>query len=235
MQPTENTLAQLEWAHHWSHGMVEREADLTAVEDAYEARTRHLLATGRPEDALAESLKWLEFEPYSVEPATFASYVAPIGLADFEEAERIARIGLKPNPKDHVLLNNLAFAVLSQDKTIEAHDVLRKISPTTISESPTLRATAGLYAFRTGDAGRGRELYASAVRRAAAENMPADLQALIALFWMREESRVSGTGLGQATSRFAALRARTTDSNVERWEQTLALPQSVVVLPEESR
>lgn len=220
LEPTENALAQVEWAH-LSSGIVEVPDVLRQrVEDAYEAKARHFEAAGDPASALEQTRAWLDFQPFSVEPATFGSYVASIGLGDFVQAEEIAQRGLTPNPDDSMLLNNLAFALASQDRVEEAKQTFARIPRSDVVSSPTMSATAGLIAYRSGDSRAGRELYGVALR--SARSLPPHIQALMALFWLREERNAGGEETRTAMEAFSALRRQTNHPSVKRWSEAIA-------------
>jgi len=219
--PTDNSLAQAEWAAHRVPDL-EVPHDSMNTELAYEARARHASSVGNWDSALLESWNWLKDQPFSSEPAIFGSYVASVGMANFEEAERIARAGLLANPGDSMLRNNLVFALANQYRLDEAEDHYRRIDQNQEDRVRlTLLATAGLLRYRRGDIDEGRTLYHSAIALAKKTEDRRAI-ALASIFLAREEV-LSRSPTATATLRDVAS-ARTTHlefPEIVRWVSAL--------------
>src|ERR1035441_181635 len=74
-------------------------------------------------------------------------------LQQYVEAVRVARLGLRANPEDATLVNNLAFALINCGELVDAERNLRTLRSADL-ERPhqiLLRATTGLLLFRRGD------------------------------------------------------------------------------------
>lgn len=161
-------IAQARWAAH--HAFIEIAPEVIQDKSAFEARSWHHFYAGEWKSALTAAKGWLIDQPFSVNPAIHASYVAAVGLNDHAEALSIAEYGLRANPHDPSLLNNRAWALSHLGHYPEAVATLsqaRKATrDTTANIKPALLATAGLIYYRIGEIGRGRESYQAAVASA---------------------------------------------------------------------
>jgi hypothetical protein len=117
-------------------------------------------------DALTTATEWALEEPYSKRPFIFGSFLAD-QLKEFSIAERLARDGLKANPDDFTLRNNLCFTLLKADKIPQAEQELGCLGePENGREKIVFFATSGLLQFKKGNVVIGRELYNKAIRSA---------------------------------------------------------------------
>jgi tetratricopeptide (TPR) repeat protein len=207
IDPHENGLAQVEWAlPHLPLLVVDR--DLLDVPSSYEARAREAAQDGRWKEALAESLQWLQDEPFSLDASTFASYVAATALMDYEAAERAARIGLAASPHRALLLNNLAFALAQQGRYIDAAAALREAAVTgDDADRAAVVATGGLVAYRTGDSALGRRLYETAIHHARTAGHRSQ-EALATFYLAMEELRLQSDDAVSLARRAAELARR---------------------------
>ena len=186
-KPTENSLAQIEWASERVSGIVINQ-DQFEIPYSHEARALYSHSAADWLTAVDESEHWLSDEPFASRPAVFGSFIAAEHLEDFERSERICREGLIASPNDATLVNNLAFALANQGKVSEAKIQLDTI-PTTGAETGIeicRDATQGFIAFRSGDYSRGREYYQQAIEKAAASNMTS-LKVRASIHFAREE------------------------------------------------
>ncbi len=165
--PTDNSLAQVEWVSN-RFEVLKVDLEQFAVPFPDEARTRSAVQAGEWEAALSYAEAWMDDQPFDAGAAVLGSYVASVGLEDWERAILTARAGLLASPNDVTLRNNLAFALLGSNKLAEAATELAQIPSTSSdgSAQAAVLATRGLLAFRSGDPFRGSELYRSAITRA---------------------------------------------------------------------
>jgi tetratricopeptide (TPR) repeat protein len=165
--PTDNSLAQVEWA---SHRMPSFEVNLGGQLVAFpaEAFARAASERGDWDDAVRHAREWIDDQPFDTTAASLASYACAVGLEDWRLAEEFARLGLRAQPRDPSLLNNLAFALLESGETAEAARQLSLISASDVprAERVALYATNGLLQFRLGDRVGGRAGYEAAMRLA---------------------------------------------------------------------
>jgi hypothetical protein len=94
-----------------------------------------------------------------------ASYVAGVGLRDHREAVRIGKEGLRANPRDILLRNNVAVSLAVLGSIDEAEKVFVSSSVDTPQPAlvATLLATRGLLRYRRGDLEQGRDFYSRAL------------------------------------------------------------------------
>jgi tetratricopeptide (TPR) repeat protein len=167
VSPNENSVAQVEWANR-KIGGLEVEQTVARVPRSYEASAHLAWASGEWENAITFGLGWLEDQRFSRQPAVFVSYISSL-VEEYERSIRVLRASLKVNPRHPRLINNLAFALASNNQVDEAVEVLRGTNPQTASGTSaiTLAATHGLVLFRKGAAELGRRFYQIAIQRAS--------------------------------------------------------------------
>lgn len=189
--PTENTLAQAQWA-------TERDSRIVIPDEAWntpgsdEARALAARVRHNWDDVLGAAECWLAAEPFSASPAAMASF-ATFTPEQLWRSEAIATRGLAANPSDALLLNNRAVSRAYQGNAEGSLSDVRRALETALPEDrndPVLFATLGLVAYRSGDATTGRGCYAHAIRMLLKEKQPR-AAALGSLFWLREEYRVA--------------------------------------------
>ncbi len=109
-------------------------------------------------------------------------------MENFELSKKIYAFGLRANPKNATLRNNLAFALASNDQVSLAEAELERIDRTSLTAQNriVIKATEGLIEFRRGNPAEGRVLYKSAIQIAEENNEPGyTMRALVYL--AREE------------------------------------------------
>ena len=188
--PTENTLAQAEWA---CRELPELDAEIVSrVSDrSYEARARVSLGRGEWSTIVNSAKLWRLDEPFATRAAHFGSFAALTVVEDIPQALEFANFGLSTKPRDLLLLNNKAVALALVGRATEAAQTLGRIE-TLQSADDVPRAvhlaTTGLVQFRLGHPDTGRQLYQRAVEIAKrSRNLLEETLAL--LFQAREEAR----------------------------------------------
>jgi tetratricopeptide (TPR) repeat protein len=231
--PTENSLAQVEWASLRLRGLKVSDKALSQA-GAHEARARMFSEIHDWTQAVDEAWLWLLDQPFSEDAAAFGSCLAEMGSLDFERAELIARQGLQANPRSQILINNLAFAQMELGLTDLAEKNLRSISAPALDDAEngvTWRATEGLLAFRKGDRRGGRLRYEEAIE-GARKLGHRERQAMAAIMLAREEWRLDGSEAMPFIRRAAELAKGQTDALLELCLQLLLAdvqPSSVKV------
>lgn len=184
--PTENSLAQVEWI---SARLRSRLVENTAshVPRDFEAQARRGAYEGRWDDAVASSSQWLSDQPFSAEAACFGSFCAWMS-EDWAQAYRLANGGLLSNPRNPVLLNNAAVALIEAG---ELERALKSLSDGRGVEAQRrdralLAATEGLLFFRIGMIEEGRRRYDKIISFFEAQHEN-DTAARAALILAREE------------------------------------------------
>lgn len=232
-EPTENALAQAEWAS--ANGLTLHEANLEGPR-TYEARALRFSHAGDWAAASAAGMEWLADQPFAQEAAQFTSYAASVGAENWALAQKAAEAGLVANPDDHMLRNNLVFALANQDRVTDAYEHLRVIPWTHVAgrERAVLVATEGLMLFRSGQAEGGRRQYRAAISALNHMGEP-DLAALATAFWAREEIMAGTDYIGPAIAEAKQAADSTGFPAAELWTGRLTgltVPKApVVALP----
>jgi hypothetical protein len=183
-EPTENAVAQAEWASRQG-ARIELSADvLDEVRNSYEAHAQIASEKGDSDIAIQNAWLWLKDEPFASIPAIFGSHEASMAR-EYEEAILFAEVGLVANPQEFLLRNNLAFAMASVGRVDDAEVQLGEIHASALSARDALvyKATRGLIAFRKGAVAEGRQLYEETIR---GTNDPI-MRAIAAIVLAREE------------------------------------------------
>jgi hypothetical protein len=163
-QPTENVLAQAEWAHE--EGLLrDRESfAITSAAHPHEAVARHAAYSLEWQDAVDAAYQWLNDQPFSEDAAAFGSWAASQS-GNYKASSDFCRDGLLANENSALLMNNLAYAEACEGNFAEAITWVkraRSLRPHPYHQA-LLSATAGLICFKSGDADQGRRLYESAI------------------------------------------------------------------------
>ena len=193
--PTENSVAQAIWAAR-RYRSVHFDPQQLRRQSAFEAAS---LASYQDEEwhhVLDNTRRWFGDQPFSSRPAGLGSFVSTTALTDYSTGKWFAAMGLRANPGDFTLLNNLAFACLQLDDVAGAAVALERIDRSSLSmeQSIVLQATQGLMEFRTGHPDQGRQLYEAArtsAKRLGNQNGQR-IHALASMFFALEELSVGG-------------------------------------------
>jgi tetratricopeptide (TPR) repeat protein len=197
VDPTENSLAQAEWS-------AERGLDLVSPTQlrlplSFEAQARHLSRVGEFGNAVTQARLWQVDQPFALDPALYTSYLASTLIENYEAAIWACETGLRTNPGDLVLLNNLAFSQASLGQVDKAAETMAKL-PLTVADVrklATWTATRGLIAFRRGDAVLGRRLYQESIASWQRQGGRKEA-AKAATYWAREELLAGTDHIGEA-------------------------------------
>lgn len=200
--PNDNSLAQAQWAYKRLGG-IHIEESLFHLPYSFEALALHKHRLGDWPDVVENCSRWLEDEPFSSRPADMGSFIAITMLQDLGKAETLCRAGLRANPDDSTLLNNLAVSLALQGNVLTAQQEFSKIdlNELTRHDLAVVRATAGLLLFRAGFPDLGRNYYRDAIELATGPQKTRT-QALALLHLAREEL-VANTGHFESTSQEA--------------------------------
>jgi hypothetical protein len=182
-------VGQARWVER-AAGFALLDASTLKTKAAFEARAWQEFYAGAWARSLSETESWLADEPYSSRPATLGSYVAGSVLEQYDRAVLIARLGLRANPGEKTLLNNLAFSLINCGELDEAEQTLQWLQtpPLDSEHEILLKATSGLLKFRRGDLTGGRQLYTEAIQLSDSKNFDL-LRARATVFLAFEEAR----------------------------------------------
>ena len=206
-KPTDNSVAQAQWASNHSLGALQRLSEHVTIQRGFEARARRARILGDWNVMIDECRQWLSDEPFAVEPAINGSFGASTGAMNFKAAIRFARAGLVANPTNQLLRNNLAFALIHRGRDgdlVEAARELHKAGKPKGDMVITIRATKGLLCYRQGNPKEGHKLYVEAIKEAKRKSRSVRWQQanphmilLASLFFVYEEL-LAGTRLQES-------------------------------------
>ena len=163
--PTENSIAQIEWAGRHA-AILDPETFLQDLSLSSEAKANSTFYKSQWQEAL---LACEAFEPFSVRPAIFGSFVATTMTKELDRGLSIAMDGLRANPLDATLLNNVSVIYAYQGDIMAAKkfaDEAERNAKNKPGRSVVAKATRGLIDFRSGQIDIGIERYAEAIRSA---------------------------------------------------------------------
>jgi tetratricopeptide (TPR) repeat protein len=166
--PTENALAQIEWADRVTGEGLQVEQKVSRMTDAFEATFWVKRHEGQIRDAYKAALDWMHDEPFADQPVGAASHCAAI-LDDYDGVLRITQQGLARNPGSLLHRNNQIFAMLSgdlgtEDQFLLAISFLQHRLEARGEDFVHVLANAGLLQYRLGHFEDGAEFYRTAVR-----------------------------------------------------------------------
>lgn len=171
LAPNDNSLAQLEWLSKEDNRLLFNPQAFTNVVNPFEAFAIDHYQNGNWNEALDNCLKWFLDIPYSKRPVQLGAYIAGSLLNDFETALALLKAGLKANPNDPIILNNLAYYYVISDNISEARPYITSLininSQNLSEENRIMRlATLGMIKIRTHPNGEGEEMYEAAINYA---------------------------------------------------------------------
>jgi tetratricopeptide (TPR) repeat protein len=186
IDPTENTVAQAEWASQ--HGISNPNPAALSLPRSFEARALEASARGKFDLAVEEGIKWQADQPFDAGAGLFVSYASSVLLERYDIGITAARLALQANPHDALLRNNLVFSLASSGRLEEATNEIATLATLSRDESQgaTILATRGLVAFRSHSPTEGRAHYRAAIARFTKLRDP-DRAAMATLFLAREE------------------------------------------------
>jgi tetratricopeptide (TPR) repeat protein len=188
--PNDNSLAQLEWLSHQDKAFEFDTNSFKNVPNHFEAFAFNAYDSGKWKDVVDNSINWFLDLPYSKRPILLGSYVASMYLKDYEKAIILCKMGLKANPHDTIILNNIVYSLMSMNKLDEAQPYLDSLTRINLSnldpdELVPLQATLGLCAFRSGNVQEGEWFYELAIATAQSSNQK-EMAEMATLIFFRE-------------------------------------------------
>ena len=165
--PNDNSLAQAEW--------ISRQIDhigfniwLEKVDFAFEAKAHEFLYKKKYKESLKEGFNWVIDQPFSKRAVQFSSYTACALLNDHKSAIDICHFGLRSNPENFEIINNLVYAYALDNQISNAKRWLAKLILFAKEEKHKIfiYANEGLISFREKNAELGRTHYNNALQLA---------------------------------------------------------------------
>lgn len=163
-KPSDNTVAQIRWAHETAG--IPFDQTLLETDLSFEARTGQAIEEQNWVSAAHNASVWLGDEPFSTRAASLGAFISAEMLQDFQKAEAIATRGLIVSPHDAILLNNRAYsrACLGNISGAREDLSLAKLYAVDETDKICIVATEGCIAYRSGDPESGSELYLKAIQ-----------------------------------------------------------------------
>jgi tetratricopeptide (TPR) repeat protein len=199
--PTENALAQAQWAAGNTTGLV-IPPQLMRDPNGHEARALRDTFLGNWDSALNHCWEWAEYEPTSSRSMQLGSYIASVAREDSETILEFTERGLAAEPRNATLLNNKAVGLVYAGRIPEALKILHRvvIEKERDIEQPALYATTGLVFFRSGDTESGRLYYEKAVSHPYSHR-DRRCHALALWHFAREEVRINSERIDATIAR----------------------------------
>ena len=191
IEPNDNSLAQVGWM---LKSVGQDALDINKFNNvplAFEALAQNYYNQNKFQESLDSALEWFADEPYSTRPIKLASSLTGIFFNDRKRSIKLLEQGLKMNPKDVMLTNNMVYYLALEnkiDKAIELFDENLKEHLDEVDKLDTISviATFVLLYYRRGLQEKGKESYLKAIALAkAAKNTY--LEALATVNYVREE------------------------------------------------
>jgi tetratricopeptide (TPR) repeat protein len=229
--PTENSLAQAEWAFE-EIGDLDPTLSHVDIPRNFESKVLYGYRVGDWDIALVNGEMWLDDQPFSSRPAGVVSNLYSSIYEKHEKALAVLNFSLNSNPGDRVLNNNLAFALINLDRLDEAQSVLKKTNVRGIDDISTvfLTATEGLYLFRTGLPQLGRSCYLDAIELATRKGNPT-YAATAAIYMAMEEIRANTETKLQSYHEATQLASKVNEPYVQHLLSRLGTMAEVTKLP----
>jgi tetratricopeptide (TPR) repeat protein len=186
IEPSDNVLAQVEWLRQRDSSLPH--GATAGAPGAMEANFWRGLLAGQWHPALRAAFEWQNDEPYSARPAMAGSFLASSILEDFDVAAEFATYGLRADPSDPLLINNLVVAKARSNKVAEATLLFKKIRPDDRLKTFVYRATQGLMKYSSGDRSGGAEDYKEAIKLSNG----GDAALMVRSSWLDTQARWGG-------------------------------------------
>ena len=187
--PTENAVAQSEWARKHVDG-ISMSSEHLYLPRTFEVRTWNYFQKLQLDECFEECMYWLMDEPFSLAPVAIGMFIAMMALEDHQKAVDVGGWGLKSHPDNFMLRNNLTIAYAELNQIDKAMRQYRSINPEGLSSFERIcwLATQGLLEFRTLSYEKGRQLYLQAIEEAS-DHSNILTEAIALVFWACEELR----------------------------------------------
>lgn len=169
IHPNDNALAQLEWVSKQDSRFSIDPFSFSNVINPFEAFALEHYEQGNWEDAFSNCIKWFLDTPFSKRPVLLGSYIAGSLLKNTNASVLLCEVGLRANPNDPTLLNNIIYELAKSNNVTSATKYINQIKDIDISSLPneskvTIQATLGLVALRNKEIELGKQLYELAIQ-----------------------------------------------------------------------
>lgn len=213
--PTDNSIAQIEWADRVHQTNLLRQSHL-ATPLSFEARTWSAYVREDIKASIDAATQWAEDEPFSTQPWNFLTYMYSCVTLELDVAIETARRALTINRDSDPIRNNYVLALARRGEIDKAEEILEQIRPRTEEARVTNLATRGLVAFRRGQPEIGRQLYLDAIQLANKQISLPWLSLRARLYYLYEEAWNSKSSLTEIVDAI--------DPLIEKYQKAVGLP-----------
>ncbi len=166
-RPNDNSLAQAEWILYENKDLLLNFGDYEYLTKKAEADCRYAYSKDEFTAALNSGIDWIADYPFDPHPIYFSAGMAYTFIKDYQTAIDIINLGLRANPNDAGLLNNLAYCYALSGNVEKAETILNRTDLKIMSISNETKicliATRGLVEYRKGQIENGYKLYLKAI------------------------------------------------------------------------
>lgn len=223
VEPNENSLAQAEWASKLIPIHLDK-VNRTSVKCDFEAQAYAAIEQNDMKLALEKIVDWICDMPFSKKPVLLGSFISNTFFKNYQFSEKILSVGVKANPQDTTLLNDMAYVLARQNKIAEAYAYMERLD-TALKKSSNEKtksievcklATQGLIAFRQGIYDKGIKKYEEAISLAKKNehNDPITYTKAI-LNYAREQMLASAVPLNNVKTKVESLTLPNEDVSLE--------------------
>ena len=194
-EPTENALAQVVFIKNSKSLSIPINIHIINKQIYnFESKASSFFEKGEYKKSLTEIEQWLQYQPFSAEPAIRGSYIASVALGNFKKAINIIEKGKQASPNDFILNNNHIFSLASLGDTSEAQKILSQLNISGLNEfdKNVLKATEAVINFRNQKISEARKLYVEATTFFKNQKNEHS-EAIAKLFWAREENIIKSS------------------------------------------
>jgi len=172
IDPNANSLAQAFWSTKKFGINLDIDENFLLTPYTHEARYYKHIFNVDFEAAIQQAADWYMDEPYTVRPLRAATYIACV-IGDYEAAVKFSNQALKIDSTDIEVLNNLVYALASQNLGSEAVQRLKQVAKIEKSKighngAQTL-ANWGMLQFIAGNFDEGEKYYKIAIKQFSEE------------------------------------------------------------------
>lgn len=196
-RPNDNSLAQAEWILSENKDLSLHFGNYDYLKNKAEADCRYAYFKDDFTAALSSGIDWIADYPFDPNPIYFSAEMAYTFVKDYKTAIEIINLGLRANPNDAGLLNNLAYCYALLGDPKKAESILNKVDLKTMSFSNETKicliATRGLIEYRKGQIENGYNLYLRAMTDAKELGCEKNFIEKAMLNFIREEVRANPT------------------------------------------
>jgi tetratricopeptide (TPR) repeat protein len=198
-KPTENALAQAQWASDTHKAVTVAPQSFEAwTAPPFEALALKHRSEGNWLEVIADCRAWSLMEPTSTRPLVLGAFVAEVALENGETAREFSERARVLSPNAYWANNNLAVALAYMDKLDDAKRYAPKFQPQELPDEALAAywATLGLIEYRGGNRETGLDLYLKAAETNWAKKRP-DVRAMVMWHMLREEARIGAPGVSE--------------------------------------